>query len=125
MVERCDNRQRKFDGLEKWQFRAFIESLPIMLQITLILLTCGLSWYMWLVNTSIARAVISTTITGILFYISIVAAGTSSYECPFRIPALIGLRHLRDTETIRKLFAGLSPLNIIPLVHTARKTQQA
>lgn len=31
MVERCGDRQRKFDGLQKWPFRFFIESLPIML----------------------------------------------------------------------------------------------
>ena len=46
MIERCGDRQRKFDGLNKWPFRLFIESLPIMLQIALVLLTCGLSRYM-------------------------------------------------------------------------------
>ena len=55
MVERCGDRQRKFDGLEKWPFRLFIESLPIMLQIALLLLASGLSRYMWSVNTSVAR----------------------------------------------------------------------
>lgn len=38
MVECCGDRQRKLDGLEKWPFRLFIESLPIMLQIALLLL---------------------------------------------------------------------------------------
>ena len=87
MMERCGDRQRKFDGLEKWPFRFFIESLPIMLQIALLLLASGLSRYMWSVNTSVARIVISFTIFGILFYIGIVVAGTSSYECPFQTPA--------------------------------------
>jgi hypothetical protein len=124
MVERCGDRQRKFDGLEKWPFRLFIESLPIMLQIALLLLTCGLSRYMWSVNASVARVILSFTVLGVLFYIGIVAAGTSSYECPFQTPASTGLRHLRDSETIRKLLANLSPLKAISLIHTTWKKRQ-
>jgi len=122
MVERCGDRQRKFDGLEKWPFRLFVESLPIMLQIALLLLTCGLSRYMWSVNTSVAGVVISFTVLGIVFYIGIVVAGTSSYECPFQTPASIGLRHLRDSGTTRKLFASLSPSSVISLVYATRRS---
>jgi hypothetical protein len=126
MVERCGDRQRKFDGLEKWPFRLFIESLPIMLQIALLLLACGLSRYMWSVNTSVARIIISFTVFGILFYIGIVAAGASSYDCPFQTPVSIGLRHLRDSGTTRKLLANLSPSNIIALTSAVqRKTRWA
>jgi len=122
MIERCGDRQRKFDGLEKWPFRLFVESLPIMLQIALLLLTCGLSRHMWSINTSVASVVISFTVLGILFYIGIVVAGTSSYECPFQTPASIGLRHLRDSGVVRKLS---SPSNVISLVFaTQRKTRR-
>jgi len=125
MVERCGDRQRKFEGLEKWPFRLFIESLPIMLQIALLLLTCGLSRHMWSVNTSVARVVISFTVLGILFYIGIVVAGTSSYECPFQTPASMALRNLRNSGTTRKLLASLSPPNVISVIYaTWRKTRQ-
>jgi len=116
MVERSGDRQRKFDGLEKWSFRLFIEALPLMLQIALLLLACGLSQYMWSINTSVAWVVISSTALGVLFYIGIVAAGTHSYECPFQTPVSIGLRHLRDSATIRKLLASLSPSKVISLI---------
>jgi len=119
MIERCGDRQRKFDGLQKWPFRLFVEGLPIMLQIALLLLTCGLSRYMWSVNTSVARVVISFTALGILFYIGIVVAGTSSYECPFQTPASIALRHLRDSGMARKLLGSLSPINFISLIYIA------
>jgi len=118
MIERCGNRQRKFDGLGQWPFRLFIESLPIMLQVTLLLLTCGLSPYMWSVNTSVACVVISFTVIGFLFYIGIVVAGTSSYECPFQTPASIALRYLKDTGTTWKLLSSVSPFNIISLIYT-------
>ena len=116
MMERCGDRQRKFDGLGKWPFRLFIESLPIMLQVALLLLASGLSRYMWSVNTSVARIVISFTVFGIMFYIGIVAAGTSSYECPFQTPASIALRHLRDSGIPRKFF--------ISFIHAVRENTQ-
>ena len=121
MVERCGDRQRKFDGVEKWPFQMFIESLPIILQIALLLLACGLSRYMWSVNTSVARVVVSFTILGVLFYIGIVVVGTSSYECPFQTPASTSLRYLRDSGAIQKLVAGLSLADLISLIHTTRR----
>ena len=123
MVERCGDRQRKFDGLEKWPFHLFIESLSIMLQIALLLLTCGLARYMWSINTSVARVIIFFTILGTVFYIGILIAGTSSYECPFQTPATTALRGLKDSGTAQKLLAGLSPLKAISLAHvTLRDT---
>jgi hypothetical protein len=76
---------------------------------------------MWSVNTSVARVIISFTVFGILFYLGIVAAGTSSYECPFQTPASTALRHLRDSETIRKVLMSLSPLKAISLTYTTWK----
>jgi hypothetical protein len=118
MIERCGDRQRKFDGLEKWPFRLCMESLPIMLQIALLLLTCGLSRYVWSVNTTVGRVVISFTVFGVLFYIAVVVAGTSSYECPFQTPVSIGLRQLRDSGTARRLSASLFPHRGISPIHT-------
>ena len=82
-----------------------------MLQIALLLLTCGLSRHMWSINTSVARVVISLTVLGFLFYIGIVVAGISSYECPFQTPVSTTLRHLRDSETAQKWLSRLSPTN--------------
>jgi len=93
-----------------------------MLQIALLLLTCGLSRYMWSVNTSVARVVISFIILSILFYIGVVVAGKSSYECPFQTPASIALRHLRNSEISRKILANLPPPNVISLIHTTWRT---
>jgi hypothetical protein len=124
MIERCGDRQRKFDGLERWPFRFCMESLPIMLQIALLLLMCGLSRYVWSINTSVGRVVLSFTVLGVLFYIAVVVAGTSSYECPFQTPASTGLRYLKDSKTTWKLLASLSPLNVIFLVYTTWKITQ-
>ena len=92
MMERCGDRQRKCDGLEKWPFHLFVESLPVMLQVSLLLLACGLCRRMWSVNTAIAYILIALTAFGISFYLGIVFAGASSYECPFQTPMSGALR---------------------------------
>ena len=94
MIERCGDRQRKHDGLRKWPFHIFVESLPVMLQISLLLLACGLCRHMASINTSVASVLITLTVLGVLFYLGIVVVGTASYECPFQTPVSIGLRSL-------------------------------
>lgn len=121
MVERCGDRQRKFDGLEKWPFRLFVESLPIMLQIALLLLACGLSRYVWSVNASVGCIVVSFTVLGIIFYSGVMIAGASSYECPFQTPATEFLRNLKDSGIIRKVFTRMSLLNAISLIYATWK----
>ena len=91
--ERCGDRQHKSNGPEKWRFRLFNEGLPIVLRVALFLLSCGLSRYMWSINVSAACVVIPLILLGFLFYVGMVIAGTSLYECPFQTPASIVLRH--------------------------------
>jgi len=92
MIERCGDRQRKCDGLEKWPLHFFVESLPVMLQVALLLLACGLCRHMWSINTSVAGTLIVLTGLGVAFYIAIVIAGTSSYACPFQTPVSTSLQ---------------------------------
>ena len=63
-----------------------------MLQVALLLLECGLCKHMWSINAYVARTLVSFTGLGVVFYVAIVIAGTSSYACPFQTPASIGLR---------------------------------
>jgi len=93
-IERCGDRQRKCDGLKKWPFHFFVESLPLMLQVALFLLASGLYQHMWSINTSVAGVLIALTVLGVLFYLGIVIVGTSSYECPFQTPLSVTLRSI-------------------------------
>ena len=94
MVERCGDRQRKCYGPEKWPLHLFVESLPLMLQITLLLLACGLRRYMASVNTAVACTLIVLTGLAVIFHVGTVISGTSSYDCPLQTPASVPLRNL-------------------------------
>jgi hypothetical protein len=105
VIDRCGDRQRKFDGLQKWPFHLFVESLPVMLQIALLLLACGLCRYMESVNTTVAYILFTLTGVGVLFYIGIVIAGATSHDCPFQTPASVPLRSLW-----KKVWSNLAPI---------------
>ena len=92
IIERSGDRQLKYDGLQKWKFRLVLEALPVMLQVALFLLACGLCLYMASINTPITVVLITLTALGGLFYLVIAVAGASSYGCPFQTPASTVLR---------------------------------
>ncbi|KAF9642693.1 hypothetical protein BDM02DRAFT_1973732 [Thelephora ganbajun] len=85
-IERSQNRQRKLDGIVVWYFDHVMESLPVMLQIALLLLGCALSRYLWEIDTTVASVVIGVTSFGVLFYLFIVFAGAASDACPYQTP---------------------------------------
>ena len=64
----------------------------MMLQVALLLLASGLCRHMWSINAPVAYILIGLTGLGVVFYVAIVIAGTSSYACPFQTPASIALR---------------------------------
>ena len=45
-IDRCQNQQRKLDGIVAWYFDSMMESLPLILQVALLLLGCALSRYL-------------------------------------------------------------------------------
>ena len=93
-VERSQDRQRKLDGIVAWYFDHVMESLPLMLQIALLLLGCALSRYLWEVNITVASVVLGVTSFGIIFYLFIIIAGTASESCPYQTPGSHAIRYL-------------------------------
>ena len=92
MIERCRDRQRKFDGIEKWSLHLFVTNLLSTLQVSLLLLVYGLCQYMWSINTPVASVLIGFAISGVGFYVATVIAGTLSYASPFQTPVSTLLR---------------------------------
>ena len=93
-VERCQNRQRKLDGIVAWYFDHVMESLPLMLQGALLLLGCALSRYLWNISIIVASVVVGVTSAGLVSYLLIIVAGVASENCPYQTPGSYILRHL-------------------------------
>ena len=102
-IERCQNRQRKHDGIVLWYFNYVMESLPLMLQAALLLLGSALSLYLWEINTTIASVALAVTAFGFLFYLFVIVAATASLSCPYQTP---GSRSLRSAASA--VFATIS-----------------
>lgn len=96
-IERSQNRQRKLNGIVTWYFNYVMESLPVMLQLALLLFACALARYLWGINTTVAFVIIGITAFGLVFYLFILAAGSISVSCPYQTP---GSRILRSAASI-------------------------
>ena len=96
-VERCQNRQRKLDGVVTWYFDNVMEALPLMLQAALLLLGCALSRYFWEINTTVASVILAITSFGVLLYLIIIFVGAASPSCPYQTPGARILRPFLNT----------------------------
>jgi len=96
-IERSQDRQRKLDGIVAWYFDHVMESLPLMLQIALLLLGCALTRYLWNINITIASVILGITSFGVIFYLGFVVAGSASESCPYQTPGSRFLRHVLPT----------------------------
>lgn len=91
-AEKSRDRQWKLDALEDWYFRFVVESLPVILQLALLLLGCGLSIYLWKVSLTVARVALAFTLLGVTLYILFTLLATFCLTCPYHTPLSILVR---------------------------------
>lgn len=92
VVDRSRRRQRKMEGMTNWHFDLMMDCAPLLLQASLLLLGCALSYYLFPINNTIAGVVLGTTSLGVVFYLFITLAGTLSSNCPYQTPGSFLLR---------------------------------
>ena len=119
MTARCRDRQRKFDGLQRWRFHVVVESPPVMLQIALLLLASALCQYMASVDPTIYAVLLSLTLPGFALYSGMVIIGTASYEFPFQTPLSTLFRYMWRKVKPRLIPAASS---IVVTLRTWEKT---
>ena len=93
-ADKSHDRQRKLDGLKEWRFYLVIESLPMLLQLALLLLGCALSLYLWTISRTVAGIILTFTLFGVTLYALFTLAATLHYNCPYRTPLSIPIRAL-------------------------------
>jgi len=94
VTARCRDRQRKCDAIDQWQFQLFIDALPLLLQVALLLLASGLSMYMATNGVYSSEVVIIFTVLGAGIYIVFIIFGAVSSDSPFQTPASAAIRTL-------------------------------
>ena len=100
-ADKSRDRQRKLDGLESWYFHIVIESLPVMLQLALLLLSCALSRHLWSINRTVAGVAVTATLLGATIYTCFTLAAILFHNCPYQTPASFIIRFL-VSQTIHK-----------------------
>lgn len=106
IADRSHHRQRKLDGMVTWYFDIFMEILPLMLQLALLLLGTALSLYLWGLQPTVSRVVIGITSLGVVLYLFLVIAGSLYPSCPYQTPASQTARHMWE-RLIPNLIKGL------------------
>ena len=91
-ADKSRDRQRKLDGLEGWYFHLVIETLPLMLQLALLLLGCALSRHLWVISHTVAGVILAFTLFGVVCYIFFTLVAAFSYDCPYQTPPSIMAR---------------------------------
>ena len=118
-ADKSRERQRKLDGFKKWHFHLAIESLPVMLQLALLLLGCALSQYLWTISRTVAGVIAAMTLFGITSYVFFTLAATLYYNCPYQTPPSILtrtiIRYLKCSDvafarSLRSFFASFTPI---------------
>ena len=104
-ADKSRDRQQKLDGLEGWYFPLVIESLPVILQLALLLLGCALSRHLWAISHTIAWVIIAFTLFGVVSYVFFTFAALLSYDCPYQTPPSILVRTI-----IKYIAQSRSPL---------------
>ena len=103
-ADKSRDRQRKFDGLEGWYFHLVIESLPVMLQLALLLLGCALSWHLWAISHTVAWVILAFILFGITCYTFFTFAAALSYDCPYQTPpstiARVSIRYIAQSNSM-------------------------
>jgi hypothetical protein len=113
-IERSQNRQRKLDGIIGWYFDSVMESLPLMLQVALLLLGCALTRYLWEISITIASVVLGVTSFGLFFYCFILVAGSAWESCPYQTPGSTFFRYLGPTarRVVRLIASSFRESNV-------------
>jgi len=118
-ADKSRDRQRKLDGFGKWYFCLVIESLPVILQLALLLLGCALSQYLWTISRTVAGIIAAMTLFGITSYVLLTLAATLYYNCPYQTPpsilTRIIIRYLTYSDaafarSLRLFFAPFTPI---------------
>ncbi|KAJ6452410.1 hypothetical protein C8R45DRAFT_1112972 [Mycena sanguinolenta] len=96
-------RQRKLDGLRRWNFDLVMQIFPLLLQLALLLFAVGLSFYLWTVNRAIAWIILSLSSTAFILHAAMVVSALEYPDSPFQTSLTTLLRATTEFTIPRSL----------------------
>ncbi|KAF9568169.1 hypothetical protein CPC08DRAFT_757671 [Agrocybe pediades] len=90
--QRARQRQRWYMQLQKWHVFAFINALPLLLHIALLLFFAGVLVLLWSGNMAIASATFTIVAMAYIFYLGSMWMSLVDPECPYQHPISEQLR---------------------------------
>ena len=90
--ERGRDRQRKLCGMQSWYLHPFIETLPVLLQISLVLFQVALIQFLWPLNRNVTTVVVVLAAFFCAAYIIVTMASVFHLDSPFQSPITSFLR---------------------------------
>ena len=89
IVDRGKERQVKFAGLQKWGLLIIMGSLPVLLQLALLLFGIALVVYLWDIDLPAAEVILVVICFGSAFCAGLAVVTTIWSDCPFKTPLSI------------------------------------
>ncbi|QRV80889.1 activating signal cointegrator 1 complex subunit 3 [Ceratobasidium sp. AG-Ba] len=83
-ITQAEERQRRFNGLEKWRMREVLEHLPMLMHIALALFSVGLILYLWDLHIAVAATVSTVTVATLCLYLATTFVPVWDYSCPYK-----------------------------------------
>ncbi|EUC63801.1 alpha/beta-hydrolase [Rhizoctonia solani AG-3 Rhs1AP] len=101
-------RQQRFSAFRSWGAITFIDWIPILLHISLLLFTLGLIIQMWSIDSVVATTITSVSLAAAVFYLCTVALGAILDFCPYqaRVSAYVRSIYAWLERSIRGLNSG-------------------
>ena len=102
LIDRSRHRELRMRGMITWRFKIIMECLPLVMQVSLLLLGYALARYLWDLSRTVSAIIATFTVFGLLFYLSIVFAATVWKTCQFQTPVPVVLRYILSLVNQRK-----------------------
>ena len=94
LIDRSRHRELRMRGMITWRFKLIMECLPLVMQLSLLLLGYALAQYLWDLSRTVSAVIATFAVFGVLFYLFIVFAATVWKMCPFQTPVSLVLRQV-------------------------------
>ncbi|KAF9782685.1 hypothetical protein BJ322DRAFT_1009195, partial [Thelephora terrestris] len=93
LVERGHQRELRIRGMTTWRFRIIMDCIPLVMQVSVLLLGYALAQYLWGLSQTVSTVIAAFTGFGVLFYLFTLFASVIWETCPFQSPVSVALRY--------------------------------